>query len=48
MSFIVIAMGREVTDRFRQQPEELYAAGFQGLMKRWDKCLSVHGGYAEK
>ena len=24
----------------RQQPKEFYAAGFQGLVKRWDKCLN--------
>ena len=23
---------------FQQQPQEFYAAGFQGLVKRWDKC----------
>jgi hypothetical protein len=28
---------------FRQQPKEFYAAGFQGLVKRWDKCLNVQG-----
>jgi hypothetical protein len=34
----------EVTTWFRQLPKEFYAAGFQGLVKRWDKCLSVQGG----
>jgi hypothetical protein len=34
--------------RFRQQPQEFYAAGFQGLVKRWDKCLNVYGDYVEK
>jgi hypothetical protein len=38
----------EVTAWFRQQPKEFYAAGFQGLLKRWDKCLSVQGDYVEK
>jgi hypothetical protein len=33
---------------FRQQPKELYAAGFQGLVKRWDKCLNVQADYVEK
>jgi hypothetical protein len=33
---------------FRQQHEELNAAGFQGLVKRWDKCLNVQGDYDEK
>jgi hypothetical protein len=31
-----------------QQPKEFYAAGFQGLVKRWDKCLNVSGDYVEK
>jgi hypothetical protein len=32
MSFIMVAMEREVTAWFRQQPKELYAAaGFMGL-----------------
>ena len=33
---------------FQQQPQEFYAARFQGLVKRWDKCLNLYGGYAEK
>jgi hypothetical protein len=37
-----------VTAWFRQQPKEFYAAGFQGLMIRWDKCLNVQGDYVEK
>jgi hypothetical protein len=41
-------MDREVTAWLRQQPEEFYAAGFQRLVKRWDKCLSVQGDYVEK
>jgi len=28
---------------FRQQPQEFYAAGFQGLVKWWDKCLNLFG-----
>jgi hypothetical protein len=43
MSFIMVAMEREVTAWFRQQPKEFYAAGFQGLVKQWVKCLSVQG-----
>jgi hypothetical protein len=31
-----------------QQPKKFYAAGFQGLVKRWDKCLNVQGDYVEK
>jgi hypothetical protein len=48
VSFIVIVMEREVTAWFRQQPKEFYAAGFQGLVKRWDKCLNVQGDYVIK
>jgi hypothetical protein len=48
VSFIVVAMEREVTAWFRQQPKQFYAAGFQGLVKRWDKCLNVQGDYVEK
>ena len=33
---------------FRQQLKEFYAAGFQGLAKRWDKCLNMYGEYVEK
>jgi len=28
-------------------PETLYG-GFQGLVKRWDKCLNLYGDYVEK
>jgi hypothetical protein len=34
VAFIVVAMEREVTVWFRQQPKEFYVAGFQGIMKR--------------
>jgi hypothetical protein len=30
---IMVAMEREVTAYFQQQPKEFYAAGFQGLVK---------------
>jgi hypothetical protein len=42
------AVEREVTAWFRHQPKEFYAAGFQGLVKRWDKCLNAQGDYVEK
>ena len=35
-------------ETFRQQPKEFYAAGFHGLVKRWDKCLNLYGDYVEK
>ena len=33
---------------FRQQSKKFFAAGFQGLVKRWDKCLNLYGDYVEK
>jgi hypothetical protein len=32
----------------RQQLRDFCAAGFDALVKRWDKCVSVGGGYVEK
>ena len=42
------AVERGVRAWFRQQPKEFFAAGFQGLVKRWDKCLNLYGDYIEK
>jgi hypothetical protein len=28
--------------------KDFYAAGFDALVKRWDKCISVGGRYVEK
>ena len=28
--------------------KNFYAAGFQGLVKRWDKCLNLYGDHVEK
>ena len=39
---------RAVRAWFRQQPKEFFAAGFQGIVKRWDKCLNLYGDYVEK
>ena len=39
---------RAVRAWFRQQPKEFFAAGFQGLVKWWDKCLNLYGYYVEK
>jgi len=33
---------------FRQQPQKFYGAGFLVLVKWWDKCLNLFGGYNEK
>jgi hypothetical protein len=32
----------------RQPSKDLYAAGFDTLVKRWDKCMNVGAGYVEK
>jgi hypothetical protein len=32
----------------RQQSKYFYAAGFDTLIKRWDKCINVGGRYVEK
>jgi hypothetical protein len=42
------AVEREVCAWFRQQLQEFYAAGFQGLVKRWDKYLNLFGDYVGK
>jgi hypothetical protein len=28
--------------------KDFYAAGFDALVRRWDKCINVGGGYIEK
>jgi hypothetical protein len=38
----------EVRKWLRQQSEDFCAAGFEALVKLWDKCISVGGGYVEK
>jgi hypothetical protein len=38
----------EVRNWLRQQSKDFYAAGFDALVKRWDKCIDVGGGYVEK
>jgi hypothetical protein len=32
----------------RQQSKDFYAADFEALVKRWDKYITVGGGYVEK
>jgi hypothetical protein len=34
--------------RSRHSSEDFYAAGFDALAKRWDKCINVGGGHVEK
>jgi hypothetical protein len=38
----------EVRKWLRQQSRDFYDAGFDALVKRWDKCTNVGGGYVEK
>jgi hypothetical protein len=35
----------EVRKRLRQQSKDFDAAGIDALIKRWDKCINVSGGY---
>jgi hypothetical protein len=34
--------------KWLRQQSKTYAAGFDALVKRWDKCISIDGGYVEK
>jgi hypothetical protein len=38
----------EVLKWLRQQSKDFYAAGFDALVKPWDECINVGGGYVEK
>jgi hypothetical protein len=38
----------DVRKWLRQQSKYFYAVGFDALVKRWDKCINVGGGYVEK
>jgi hypothetical protein len=38
----------EVRKWLRQQSKDFYTAGFDALVKRWEKCINVGGGYVEK
>jgi hypothetical protein len=41
-------MPEQVRKWLREQSKDLYAAGLDALVKRWDKCNNVGGGYVEK
>jgi hypothetical protein len=41
-------MPGQVQKRLRQQSKDVYAAGFDALVKRWYKYIDVGGGYFEK
>jgi hypothetical protein len=32
----------------RQQSKDFYDAAYDSLVKQWDKCMNVVGGYIEK
>jgi hypothetical protein len=32
----------------RCQLKDFYAAGFDALVMRWDKCINIGGGHVEK
>jgi hypothetical protein len=38
----------EVRKWLRKRPQDLYAAGFDVLVKRRNKCINAGGGYVEK
>jgi hypothetical protein len=42
------SLGRsKVAEWLRQQSKDSYYAGFDSLVKRWEKCISVGGGYVK-
>jgi hypothetical protein len=38
----------EVRKWLRHQSKDFYAADINALVKQWEKCISVPGGYVEK
>jgi hypothetical protein len=38
----------ELRKWLRQQSKDSCVAGFDALVKRWDKCINIDGGYVEK
>jgi hypothetical protein len=46
--FANVEVETEVRKWRRQQSKKTYAAGFDELVKRWDKCINVGGGYIQK
>jgi hypothetical protein len=38
----------EVWEWLRQQPKDYWAAGCDALVKRWEECINVGGGYVKK
>jgi hypothetical protein len=48
VSLMTKRFGTEVRKWLRQQSDNLYAAGFDALIKRWDRYMNVDGGYVKK
>jgi hypothetical protein len=40
-------MSDQVRKLLRQQSKDFHAAGFDALVKRWDRCINVSGRYVE-
>jgi hypothetical protein len=38
----------EVQKWLRQQSKDCYVVGFDALIKQWDMCINIGGGYIEK
>jgi hypothetical protein len=38
----------EVQMWLRQQSKDFFAVGCNALVKQWDKCINVGGGYVKK
>jgi hypothetical protein len=46
--FIDDEVEMEVWKWLRQQSKDFYTAGLDALVKQWDKCINVGGGYVAK
>jgi hypothetical protein len=38
----------ELRKCLKQQSKDFYAAGFDAVVKRWDKCINAGRGYVDK
>jgi hypothetical protein len=41
-------MPDQVWEWLRHSQKDFYAAGFNAMVKQWDKCIHVGGGYIVK
>jgi hypothetical protein len=48
VSLMTKRLKRRCGSGWDNSPKHFYAAGFDALVKRWDKCTNVGGGYVEK